>query len=94
MRGLVLVVVLLVALGATGAWAAVERVEITGRTAFAGGKSFGPVGTYEKITGRLHYAVDPEHPANANVTDIGRVPRDPDGMVRFSGDFPFPCWRP
>ena len=87
MRGIVMAAVLFVALCATGARAAVERIEITGRVAFAGGKSFGPVGAYEKITGRLHYAVDPEDPANTNVTDIGRVPRDPDGMVRFSGDF-------
>ncbi|WP_201154758.1 alpha/beta hydrolase domain-containing protein [Rhodothalassium salexigens] len=67
--------------------AAVERVEILSRTAFADGHRFGAVGAYEKIRGRLHYAVDPESPHNAPIVDLDLAPRDGDGLVRFSGDF-------
>lgn len=79
--------VLLIFLGAPVASAAVERIEVTERTSFAGGKRFGTVGAYEKIVGQLHYAVDPDHPANERVVDLGRAPRDADGLVRFSGEF-------
>lgn len=87
MRVMVLGALLLFGLGVARAEAAVERVEITARTPFAGGKAFGSVGAYEKISGRLHYAVDPDQIANGHVIDIQRVPRGPDGMVHFSGDF-------
>ena len=40
------------------AFAEVERIEITSRSVFADGKIFGEVGAYEKIRGRLFYAVD------------------------------------
>ena len=69
------------------AWAVVERVEVTYQGVFAGGVSFGDVGSYEKLAGRLHYAIDPDDPANAAVIDLAQVPRDADGMVRFAGDF-------
>lgn len=78
---------LLLLFGAFPSGAAVERIEISERGAFAGGKQFGTIGSYEKITGRLHYAVDPDHPANARVVDLARAPRDADGLVRFAGDF-------
>ena len=57
----------LIALAAPSAEAAVERVEILEQSAFAGGAEFGAVGSYERIGGRLHFAVDPEHPANAEI---------------------------
>jgi hypothetical protein len=69
------------------AWAEVERVEITSREVFADGASFGDTGPYEKIRGRLHYAVDPADEANAAIVDLGLAPRGADGKVRFEGDF-------
>ncbi|MDP6953099.1 MAG: alpha/beta hydrolase domain-containing protein [Alphaproteobacteria bacterium] len=72
---------------ATPAWAAVERVEVSHQSAFADGESFGAAGAYEKLSGRLHYAIDPDDPANAAVVDIAHALRDADGMVRFAGDF-------
>ena len=57
---------------------AVERIEVTARVPFADGAAFGDVGAYEKITGRLHYAVDPNHPANADVVDLHLARRDAD----------------
>ncbi len=67
--------------------AAVERVEILVREPFAEGQAFGEVGAYERIKGRLHYAVDPDDPANADVVDLGLAPVDERGLVTFSGDF-------
>ena len=75
---------LVLALPAQGA---VERIEITARAPFADGAAFGEAGAYEKITGRLHYAIDPAHPANAEVVDLDLARRDGDGLVRFAGDF-------
>lgn len=66
---------------------AVERVEILLREPFAGGKVFGETGAYERIKGRLHYAVDPDDPANAMVVDLGLAPVDERGLVTFAGDF-------
>ena len=78
------IVGLVLALPAQGA---VERLEITARAPFADGAAFGDVGAYEKITGRLHYAIDPADPANAAVVDLDLARRDGDGLVRFAGDF-------
>jgi len=72
----------------TGAASAeVERIEITSRSVFADGRIFGEVGAYEKIRGRLFYAVDPENTANGPIVDLELAPRGADGKVRFQGDF-------
>ena len=39
----------------------VTRLEITSQKPFAGGQSFGDVGTYTQIDGIAHFAVDPMH---------------------------------
>ena len=44
-------------------------------------------GAYERIRGRLHYAVDPHNVSNELVADLVLAPRDSRGMVKFSGDF-------
>jgi hypothetical protein len=67
--------------------ARVERVEIIERGPLAGGIAFGASGAYERIRGRLHYAIDPADPANARIVDLGLAPRDPRGLVTFAGDF-------
>lgn len=59
---------------------------VTERLPFADGKSLGDAGAYERIVGRAHYAVDPRHPGNRDITDIGYAPVDKDGLIRFSGD--------
>ncbi len=65
----------------------VERLEITARGPLAGGAPFGEVGSYERIAGRLHYAIDPTSPANARIVDLALAPRDARGLVTFAGDF-------
>ena len=66
---------------------AVVQLEISRRSPYAGGKSFGDVGAYEQIDGTVHYAVDPLHPANEGIVDLDLAPRDSKGKVWFSSDF-------
>lgn len=65
----------------------VTGLEIRQREAILDGKPFGAAGPYEKITGTIRFAADPEHAANRQITDIGLAPRNADGRVEFSGDF-------
>ncbi len=64
---------------------AVQSLEITKRSPYRDGAQFGDVGTYERIEGVLHYAVDPQAPDNARIVDLGLAPRDGDGRVCFQG---------
>lgn len=41
----------------------------------------------EKITGRLHFAIDPAVPAHRVIADLALAPRDPAGRVVWSADF-------
>ncbi|GIL40835.1 alpha/beta hydrolase domain-containing protein [Roseiterribacter gracilis] len=68
------------------AHAAVDRIEILSRTKFADGATFGEVGAYEKLRGRIWFAIDPKDPANRAVADIDLAPTDARGLVRFSAD--------
>jgi len=61
---------LVVPLMATPSEARVAWIEITERVPFAGGMEFGKVGAYEKIKGRLHYAVDPDNRYNRQIVDL------------------------
>lgn len=65
---------------------AVVKIEIKGRGPLAGGATFGDVGDYEMISGILRFAVDPEHPRNAGITDLELAPRDTEGRVHFDAD--------
>ena len=67
--------------------ARVVRVEIRSRVDLAGGVWYGLAGAYEKIVGTIYYAVDPDNPANAIITDIAYAPRNAEGLVEFSSDF-------
>jgi hypothetical protein len=58
---------------------AVAHLEVTRRGEFAF--------DYERIDGKLHFAVDPTHPANARIVDLDKAPRDDRGRVRFWADF-------
>ena len=58
---------------------AVSHLEITRRASY-------PF-EYERIDGKLHFAVDPGNPANARITDLDKAPRDAAGKVRFWADF-------
>jgi hypothetical protein len=61
------------------AQAAVTRVEIATRTDM-------PVANYERLTGKVYFAVDPKLAANQIITDIALAPRNDKGLVEFSAD--------
>jgi hypothetical protein len=59
--------------------AAVTRVEIASRADL-------PIANYERITGKVYFAVDPTLTANQIITDIALAPRNDKGLVEFSAD--------
>ncbi|HEV2961832.1 MAG TPA: alpha/beta hydrolase domain-containing protein [Candidatus Angelobacter sp.] len=67
--------------------ARVVRVEITSRTDIQDGKPFGAVGAYERITGRVYFAVNPTGVHNRQIVDIDKAGRNSQGEVEFSSDF-------
>ena len=78
-------VVLLAAVSTASA--EVVRVEVERRDDIADGGSYGLAGAYERVAGRIHYAVDPANAANGVITDIDYAPTDDAGRVEFSADF-------
>ena len=64
----------------------VTQLDLALRRPLADGRSFGDVGPYEELKGRLRFAVDPTHAANARITDVERAPRNRDGRVEFAAD--------
>ena len=81
------VVVALFGLSAPPLSAEVVRIEVQSRGDLVGGQPFGAAGSYEKIAGRVFFAVDPSVPANKIVTDLDKAPRNAAGKVEFSSDF-------
>jgi Alpha/beta hydrolase domain len=66
---------------------AVTALEIKTCSPFAQGTIFGDIGPYEQLDGTVHFAVDPNHPRNAGITDLKLAPRDAQGLVQCSTDF-------
>jgi hypothetical protein len=66
---------------------AVTALEIKTCSPFAQGTAFGDVGPYQQLDGTVHFAVDPDHPRNAGITDLTLAPRDTQGLVHASADF-------
>ncbi len=66
---------------------AVVKLDITNRSLFADGQSFGKVGLYHLIEGTAYFAVNPLDPRNSPITDIELAPRDSDGKALFSAHF-------
>ncbi|HEY7299677.1 MAG TPA: alpha/beta hydrolase domain-containing protein [Xanthobacteraceae bacterium] len=50
------------------------------------GRSFGDVGRYEKLLGRLSGELDPADPHNSIITDITLAPRNARGRVQYETD--------
>ena len=63
------------------------RLSIAERTPFTGGMEFGTTGPYERIKGRVHFAVDPGEQAYSGITDLDKAPRNEKGLVDYSTDF-------
>ena len=88
-RTLALVVLggLLVALPAPPADARVVGIEVERTTPYAGGKTFGDAGAFERLEGTVHMEVDPDDPLNAVLVNLDRAPRNDRGLVEFSAPF-------
>ena len=63
------------------------RLSIEHREAVLNGKPFGLAGAYEKLGGKVHFALDPKAPQNAAVIDLSLAPRNGQGEVEFTADF-------
>lgn len=66
--------------------AEVTNVVITSRVVVADGQAFGGRGAYERLIGRIEFALDPGHPQNRRIVDLEYAPRGTDGRVHFSSD--------
>jgi hypothetical protein len=64
----------------------VTRVDITTKQDVLGGKVFGNAGAYEKLAGKIHFAIDPNNPHNKAIVDLDKAPKNAQGKVEFSAD--------
>src|SRR2546428_5199137 len=67
--------------------AEVVRIEVNSRADVLPGKSFGAAGAYEKLSGKIYFAVDPRNSSNRIIADIDKAPKNAVGKVEFSSDF-------
>jgi hypothetical protein len=81
-----LTMIALAAFALTSAQAEVARVEIASRADVLDGKPFGAAGPYEKIVGKVFFALNPTLPANRSIVDLDKAPQDSAGQVTFSAD--------
>ncbi len=63
------------------------EVRIAQRGSFADSHAFGEIGAYERLVGRVHFAVDPRAPAQSGIVDIDKAPLNAAGLVEFAADF-------
>jgi hypothetical protein len=68
-------------------FARVTRVEITSRTDVLEAKPFGDSGPYERITGRVYFAVAVANIHNQRIVDLSNAVNLQNGEVEFSADF-------
>jgi hypothetical protein len=66
--------------------AEVTKVTISKRTVVANGEAFGATGPYEKLVGRIEFALDPSNTHNKPIVDLTRATRGADRRVHFSAD--------
>jgi hypothetical protein len=75
-----------VALFCSAAEGRVERVEVLSRSDVLDGSPFGEAGAYEKLIGKVHFAVKPDDPHNRLIVDLDKAPRNAKGDVEFAAD--------
>jgi hypothetical protein len=60
-------------------WLDIER-----REPFAGGGAFGDTGAYERLLGKVHYAIDPHEKGLPYIVDLDLAPRNAQGLIEFA----------
>src|ERR1700746_2937911 len=78
---------LLLTLATTASPARVARIEIASSSAVLDGRSFGRAGPYERLSGRVYFAVAVDNPHNASIVDLRNAVNLHAGDVEFSADF-------
>lgn len=68
-------------------YARVIRVEIASRQDVLDGKTFGDVGPYERIKGRVYFSLSIANPHNQRIVDLSKAENLKNGEVEFSADF-------
>jgi Alpha/beta hydrolase domain len=74
-------------LSLTSVDARVVRVELTSRADLLNGTRFGDAGAYERIAGRVYFAVPVASPHNRRIVDLDKAVNLKNGEVEFSADF-------
>lgn len=67
--------------------AEVVRWEIARREPYQNGKAFGQRGPYERLLGRVYFAIDPGNEHNAQIVDLQLAPQNAKKRVEFFADF-------
>ncbi|SFK07187.1 alpha/beta hydrolase domain-containing protein [Bradyrhizobium sp. cf659] len=86
MRRIITGLVAIACLWPTASPAEIVRFDILERVPAFAGRSFGNVGTYERITARATFALNPSDDRNAVITDLSLAPRNPNGKVEATAD--------
>ena len=73
--------------GCVESWARVVRVEIGSRTDVLAGRAFGAAGSYERITGKVYFALAVANPHNSGIVDLENAVNLRNGEVEFVADF-------
>jgi hypothetical protein len=87
MQRLALGAVAIVLAATTSVDAQAVHLRIDRRETVLAGRPFGAAGSYEKLVGKVEFALDPALAANAIVVDLPLAPRNDRGQVEFSADF-------
>lgn len=85
--GVLSLALLLLGLTRVAALAEVVEVTVEAREDVLESQPFGDAGAYEKITGRILFAFDPDNPFNAAIVDLARAPRNAEGRVEAWANF-------
>ncbi|MEH2486156.1 alpha/beta hydrolase domain-containing protein [Bradyrhizobium sp. AZCC 2230] len=86
MRRIITGIIAIASLVPLASRAEIVRFDITERVPAFTGRSFGTVGTYERITARATFALNPADDRNAIITDLALAPRNADGKVEATAD--------
>jgi hypothetical protein len=87
MRLVRFVVLLLLGLPISVVQARVTRVEVASRVDVLYGKTFGDIGAYERLTGRVYFSLSVANLHNRRIVDLDKAINLKDGEVEFSADF-------
>jgi hypothetical protein len=86
-RQLLVVGVAFVCAFTTAANAEVLEWRIASHEPYAAGKPIGEVGPCERLSGRIHFALDPANETNKQIVDLKLAPKNAQGKVDFWADF-------